>query len=499
MEKRASGVLCHITSLPSPFGIGDFGPGAYAFADFLLETKQSYWQVLPFNPTNAAHKSSPFNSKSAFAGNTLFISPELLEKDGLLEKADLQFDQPGTDESVDYPKVTRFKRQLFDKAYRAFRQRTTARGDYEYFCKENAGWLDDFAMFAALDQRYQEKPVSEWPEAIKSREHRELSKIQKEEKDRIDQEKFLQFVFYKQWFTLKAYCNDRGIQIIGDFPFFMDCDSADLWTNPSVFKVDAQLKPYAMAGSPPDNFSPEGQLFNCSVYDWEQLKKSGYRWWVRRFEHMLRMFDILRIDHFRGLIAYWEVPAGDPNAVKGKWQPAEYYDLMNTLLRHIPTLPLFAEDLGSITPDIREAMQAYEIPGIKMILFAFEKEDRSEAFLPHNHVQNCVVYTGTHDTDTCRGWFDRKDNAEDKELFFQYIGRVIKDDVHWEYIRMAMSSVARTAIIPLQDILGLGAEARMNKPGDPEYVGWLWRFKHEQLTEPIKLKLAEMTATYGRA
>jgi 4-alpha-glucanotransferase len=491
MENRASGILCHITSLPSPFGIGDFGPGAYAFADFLAETKQSYWQVLPLNSTNPAKASSPFSSLSAFAGNVLLISPQLLVEEGFLSHVDIRSCPSDNQVAVNYPQVSLFKYEVLRKAYQAFKKPATKRYEYDLFCKENSKWLDDYAMYAALNQRYEGRQLSKWPELVKNRNPQELTRMREELKEGIDQEKFVQYIFFRQWFRLKSYCNDKGIQIIGDFPFFMDFNSADVWTHPQNFKLELE------AGVPGDSFSKDGQLFDCTVYNWEAMKENRYGWWIARLKQMFRMYDVLRIDHFRGFVACWEVPAGEP-AVDGRWQPAAYYDFMNTLLKHVPSLPIFAEDLGVITADVREAMQTFNIPGIKILLGAFSRDMRYEAFMPHNHITNSVVYTSTHDSNTCQGWYEEKDNPDDKELFFKYLGRKTHDEVSWEFVRLVLMSVAKTAIIPLQDILGLGKEARMNTPGK-KGVNWQWRFKSEQITRQMKARLTEMTVVYGRA
>lgn len=498
MKKRGSGILCHISSLPSPFGVGDLGPTAYAFADFLAETRQTYWQVLPLNPTSAAKKNSPYNSMSAFAGNVLFVSPELMREDGLLPQEGFPNFPSGAQEKLNYDEVFKFKQELFSKSYQAFRKGSAYRSEFDQFCRENSFWLENYSLYSVLRQIHEGKALCEWPKPARDRDPEELSRLHEELKEEIEREKFLQYVFFRQWHALKNYCNNKGIQIIGDFPFFMDYDSVDTWVHSAFFKLDAEKKSYAMAGSPPDSFSEQGQLFDCAVYHWDEMQRDRYTWWIARFKHLFKIFDIVRIDHFRGFIAYWEVPPEEATALNGKWEPVPYYDFMETVLRSIPSFPVIAEDLGMITPDVREAMNAYSIPGIKMLLYAFAREMREDAFLPHNHVSDCVVYTGTHDTNTCQGWFQEKDIADDKKRFLSYIGREVQSEVNWEYVRLAMMSVAKTAIIPLQDLMGLGQEARMNTPGNPE-GNWLWRFKAEQITGEISKKFAEMTEIYGRS
>ena len=495
MKRRGSGILCHITSLPSPFGIGDLGPAAYSFADFLYKAKQSYWQVLPLNPTNQRYGDSPFTTMSSCAGNTVLISPELLAADGLLNEAELHDHPPFPEERVDYRTVSRFKQALFRKAHARFKEREPDH-NYQRFCQGHAEWLDDHALFTAISVHLGSIPLAEWPVELGDPGSQEVQRLREELADDVEREKFLQFTFYKQWNTLRHYCNGKGIMIIGDFPMFMNSDSVDLWVYPQYFKIDERKRPYLMPGSPPDSFSPDGQTFSGAAYDWQALQQENFGWWIRRFHYLFKMYDFVRIDHFRGLISTWEIPAGE-NPLKGRWEPALVHDFLSAILIHFPMLPVIAEDLGVITAEVREAREIYGIPGMKVLLLAFQKGAYEPSYLPHNHSQNCVVYTSTHDTNTVMGWFDTPDNEVDKELLFDYLGREVESEVNWEFIRMAMMSVAHTCIIPMQDVLGSGEESRMNRPGEADQ-NWQWRMPGIDLTGRIA-RLAGMTVSYGRA
>jgi 4-alpha-glucanotransferase len=496
MKRRGCGILCHITSLPSPYGIGDFGAGAYAFADFLSESKQSYWQILPLNPTSQRYFYSPFSTMSSCAGNTIMISPELLLRDGLLTEAEL-YDHPAfPEEQVNYGDVERFKQHLFRKAHARFREREANDYDFQRFCRGNCSWLDEHAFFSAIFTHLNQAPLAEWPEDIRNRDEGALQRLREQLADDIEREKFLQYKFYDQWVDLRNYCNDKGIHIIGDFPLFINYDSVDIWAYPQFFKVDDQKRAYVVAGAPPDSFSADGQVFNCALYDWEALKKDDFAWWIKRFHYLLKMYDYVRIDHFRGLISYWEIPAEEQTGVNGKWLPSPTHEFFHALLRHFPKLPVIAEDLGSITAEVREAMAIYQVPGMKVLVLGFENVDFESVYLLHNHVPDSVAYTGTHDTNTVMGWFN-EGSQEDKEVFYKYIGKEIGTEANWDFIRMAMMSVANTAIFQMQDVLGTGSESRMNYPGRAD-GNWLWRFRPDQYKEQIP-RLAEMTMRYGRA
>jgi len=497
MHRRGSGILIHIPSLPSPFGIGDFGPWAYRFADFLAAAKQSFWQILPLSPTEPAFANSPYHSTSAFAINPLFISPELLVQDGLLDAEDIRSLPDFPEGRIDYETVAAYKRKLFYKAYESFKK-VTNNYEYEAFCRENSHWLDGFSLFIALKAHFHGKVWSEWPGEIKDAQGDLLRSFQEKLRDRIDLEKFLQFTLFKEWSSLKLYCNRKGIRIIGDIPIYVQYDSADVWRNPEIFNLDKEKRPCAVAGVPPDYFSETGQLWGNPVYRWEELKATGYNWWIKRIEHNLKIFELVRVDHFRGFVGYWEVQAGESNALNGRWVEAPAHDFFKTLLKRFPYLPVIAEDLGVITPDVSEVMEHFGFPGMKVLLFAFGEDISTNPYIPHNLVKNCVMYTGTHDNNTVRGWFEREASPEDRKRLFQYMGREVPgNEVPWEFIRLAMMSVADTVIIPMQDILSLGEDARINLPATTK-GNWEWRLLPPQLTPRISGSLLEMTEIYGR-
>ena len=498
MGKRDSGLLLHITSLPSPFGIGDMGPRAYQFVDFLAEAGQSCWQILPLNPTDLEHGNSPYHSSSAFACNPLVISPELLVREGFLDEKDVEISAGFPDERVDYRGVTSFKEKLFLKAYERFRQKEPA-PEYEAFCRENVAWLEDFALFKALKSLFHGEAWNRWPEGIRDRREDALGSVKREVMDQAEREKFFQWIFFKQWFALRAYCNEKGVKVIGDVPIYVVHDSADIWIHPDLVKLDEQKRPYAVAGVPPDYFSETGQLWGNPVYRWDVLKERGYDWWIRRIEHNLRLFDYVRIDHFRGFVAYWQVPATEKTAVNGQWIEAPAEDFFSSILNRIPLKAIIAEDLGTITQDVREIMDRFGFSGMKVLLFAFGPDLPTNPFIPHNHVENCIVYTGTHDLNTVRGWFETELSAEDRSRLFRYLGREVPaGEIHRELIRLAMMSVADRVIFPMQDLLGLGEEFRMNRPATKE-GNWEWRLVPDRLTRSLALDLRELTEIYGRA
>jgi 4-alpha-glucanotransferase len=496
MNKRGSGILLHITSLPSPFGIGDLGPDAYRFVDFLSEASQSYWQILPLTPTLTVFGNSPYSSPSAFAGNPLLISPQVLTEWGLLSGSDIETAPSSPNGRVDYEVVTKYKSRLFTLAYENFRRKGEL-SEFERFCQENSFWLEDYALFVVLKGQFKSS-WNNWSEDIRDRKPGVVRELNDKFKHRIGMEKFLQYIFYKQWFYLKSYSNNKGIQIIGDIPIYVSFDSAEVWANPEIFKLDEKKKPTFVAGVPPDYFSKSGQRWGNPVYRWDVLKDQGYSWWIKRMEHSLTLFDAVRLDHFRGFVAYWEVPAEEKTAINGKWVEAPAVDFFDILTRHFSRLPIIAEDLGYITPDVKEVMDRYGFPGMKLLIFAFGDDFPKGSYLPHNHEKRNVVYTGTHDNNTIKGWFRTEATPEDKARFFRYIGREIdEEEIHWEFIRLAMMSVADYCIIPMQDLLGLGQEARMNLPATSK-GNWGWRLQPGQLTADLEGKLKEMTETYGR-
>lgn len=497
MNRRGSGVLLHITSLPSAYGIGDLGPAAHRFVDLLSQAGQRFWQILPLNPTCPAFGNSPYQSTSAFAGNTWLISPEQMVADGFLAPEDIA-DPPGfPGDRVDYRAVLDYKNGLFDKAFARFKERGP---DFRYkdFAADNVAWLDDYAIFMALREEFSGMVWGDWPAGIRDRREEALRKHGAELADRIFREKFLQYVFDHQWEVLKNHCRMRHLQIIGDIPIYLTYDSVDLWANPGLFKLDEQKKPTVVAGVPPDVFSETGQLWGNPVYNWDAHREQGFAWWESRIDRTLALVDRLRLDHFRGFVQFWEVPAGEETAQNGRWVDAPGRDLFTLLARSRSCLPIIAEDLGYITSDVHEMMGHFGFPGMKVLTFGFAGDVARNPHAPHNITKNCVAYTGTHDNNTVRGWFEHETSEEQKNLLFRYIGgSVSADETHRILIRLAMLSPADTVVIPMQDILGLGEEARMNRPGTME-GNWEWRLRPEQAGEEGMREFAEVTGIYGR-
>ena len=498
MMIRGCGILLHITSLPSRFGIGDVGPGARNFVDFLAGADQSYWQVLPLNPTSNGEANSPYSSSSAFAGNVNLISPELLVRDGYLPHESISSLLSFPEDQVDFKAAISFKSNLLDRAFENFKSRINKSG-YEKFCAENSYWLDDFALFVALKEHFKGQNWGEWPPEIKNREPKALSAYSEKLRERIEKEKFWQHIFFSQWIETKDYTNKHDIKIVGDLPIYMSHQSSDVWAHQDLFKLDDQKRPAYLSGVPPDYFSKTGQLWGNPVYNWDRIKETGFDWWIKRVRHNLTLCDLLRIDHFRGLAGYWEVPAGQKTAINGKWVLAPGTEFFSTLTGFIPTLPIIAEDLGTITPDVKELMNKFGIPGMKVLLFAFGGDLAENPYLPHNHIKNCLIYTGTHDNNTIKGWYNNEATADEKENLARYLGCTPSpDNINWTLIRLAMMSVADLVLISMQDILGLDSEARLNIPSTT-HGNWKWRLNEAQLTEAISCKLKDMTLTYGRA
>lgn len=500
LKRRSSGILLHVTSLPSKWGIGDFGPEACKFADFLAAAGQNYWQILPLNHTTAQTGFSPYNCFSAFAGHPLLISPELLHRDGFLTKSEIQDAPRFPPDAVDFEKVASCKAKLFDKAFDRFA--AGARPcDYETFTRDHRGWLDAYAVFVALKRHFKGRKWCDWPAAARDAGARMgeggVESSLTVDPKRVERERFLQYIFYKQYLELKRYCNERGVQVAGDIPIYVAYDSADVWSHPDLFKLNRSKRPQFVAGVPPDYFSKTGQLWGNPVYDWRQLERTGFAWWVQRVKHNLLLFDFVRIDHFRGLVAYWEVPASQKTAIRGKWVQVPHGKFFRELFRQVPFAAIFAEDLGDITADVREVVNRYDFPRMVVLQFAFGGSAQN-LHLPHNHVENSIVYTGTHDNNTTRGWFDRELAGDRRKHLFGYMGcRVASGDISWTLMREAMKSVARIAVIPMQDVLGLGASARMNTPGS-EVDNWRWRMRPGQTTASLARRLRDLAATCGR-
>ena len=492
--KRKSGVLLHPTSLPGRFGIGDLGPQAHGWIDFLARSGTGLWQVLPLGPTG--YGDSPYQTFSAFAGNPYLISPEALLQDGLLSGDDL-VDAPSYDtDQVDYGTVIPWKLDLLRRAYERFQKTPPAELQSKFlaFQQAESHWLKDYALFRSIKDQKGGAPWWTWEEGLRDREPEALQAYRKNHHQEIDQIKFRQFLFFKQWGEVRDHAHRNGIRIIGDIPIFVAHDSADVWANPELFYLDESGQPTVVAGVPPDYFSKTGQLWGNPLYDWEVHAADGYSWWLDRLRAVLSMVDIVRLDHFRGFAGYWEIPGDAETAVKGRWRDGPGADFFRTVRESLGELPIIAEDLGEITPDVIELRDQFNLPGMKVLVFAFNSGPDNE-FLPHNYNRDCAVYTGTHDNDTARGWFERVEDWE-KDNARRYLG-VAGENIAWDLIRAAWSSVAVYALAPLQDLLGLGNQARMNYPGSSQ-GNWTWRCSPDALTENLEKKLLEFNQTYGR-
>jgi 4-alpha-glucanotransferase len=494
LSKRSSGILMHPTSLPSRGGIGDLGPAAYEFVDWLASAKQTLWQILPFGP--AGYGNSPYSCTSAFAGNILMISLERLADHGYLEPEKLAT-ITAADDPVDYDKVRADKLPLLRDAAQRFLKYSegSVREKYDQFCKANEKWLDDYALFAGLREYFGDEEWTSWPSELVHRKPEAIAEWRTKLKDSIEIECFLQFAFFEQWKALRAYCAERGIRIIGDVAIFVSYDSADVWTHPDIFRLKPDLSCEVVAGVPPDAFSATGQRWGNPLYNWDALKERGYDWWVDRMRWSLANCDIVRLDHFRGFEACWEIPADEPTAVNGHWTPGPNADVFKTLKRELRNLPFIAEDLGYITKEVRELRKNLDIPGMKVMQFGFGDKG-AHIYLPHMFAPDCVVYTGTHDNDTTVGWWKSIAREEEKAWAVEYLGKV-DDGVEWAFIRAAYSSVAILAIIPVQDVLGLDSDARMNIPSKPG-GNWTWRLRKDTLTKELADKLALLTVVTDR-
>jgi 4-alpha-glucanotransferase len=490
--KRASGILLHPTSLPGPYGIGDLGPAAYTWVDWLAGSGCTLWQVLPVGPTGFGD--SPYQCFSAFAGNPYLVSPQLLLKEGLLKDEDLA-DMPAWDEQrVDFGRLYLWKPALLEKAFRRFSAHPGAvQAEFAAFCAENAAWLEDYALFVAIKETNGGGSWDGWPEALRLRELSALNAARTALKSDITRFSFYQFLFFRQWNALRAYAHKKGLLIIGDIPIFVAYDSSDVWAHPDLFHLDENGKPTVVAGVPPDYFSPTGQLWGNPLYKWEVHRASGYAWWLKRLQASLKLVDILRIDHFRGFAGYWEIPAGNPTAEIGRWVKGPGADFFKVVQDKMGSLPIVAEDLGVITPDVVKLRDQFALPGMKILQFAFSGPDNP--FLPHAYSQNCVVYTGTHDNDTTRGWYASAPEAE-KDFARRYL-QVDGSRIAWDLVRAAWSSTAVFALAPLQDLLELGNEARMNFPSR---LGgnWEWRMNGQALSEGLQGRIKELNWLYLR-
>ena len=491
--ERSAGILLHPTSLPGGHGVGDLGAQAYAWVDFLAAAKQGLWQVLPLGPTG--YGDSPYQSFSAFAGNPNLISLDGLMTQGFLSADDLG-DAPPNDGPVDYGAVIPFKDAALRRAAETFQTVATPeqQAEFKKFCDAQAYWLDDYALFMALKEAHGGAAWKDWDVDLRTRKKRALGKFRDKNDETVTRHKLWQWLFYAQWLALKGYANDRNIKIVGDIPIFIAYDSADAWANPELYYLDDKGNPEVVAGVPPDYFSKTGQRWGNPLYRWKKMEKRGFAWWVSRFRSCLDFYDLIRVDHFRGFESYWEIPAENPTAEHGRWVKGPGQALFDTLKKELGDLPIIAEDLGIITPEVEKLRDDNGLPGMKVLQFAFAGGG-SDFYLPHNYSENFVVYTGTHDNDTTQGWYNSAPRGE-RDFVRRYLAR---DDsaVVWELIRLAYSSVARYAVTPLQDVFQLGSGARMNTPGEAG-GNWGWRFNEGQLESWIAPALADMTEMYNR-
>lgn len=492
---RKSGILLPVSSIPSPYGIGTFSAQAYGFIDFLEKAGQRLWQILPLGPTG--YGDSPYQSFSTFAGNPYYIDLTDLIRRGYLTEAECAEADFGEDEQyIDYEKIYNARFVVLRKAYvRAVEAGLEESADYLDFVKRAADWLEDYALYMAVKNSFGSVCWIEWDEDIRLREPESMERYRREYADEIGFYKFQQYLFARQWAALKAYANEKDIQIVGDIPIYVAFDSADTWAHPELFQLDENKNPTGVAGCPPDAFSATGQLWGNPLYNWEYHAKTDYEWWLRRIEYCYEWYDVLRIDHFRGFDEYWSVPYGDKTAENGRWEKGPGYDLFRAVKEKLGKRQVIAEDLGFLTDSVIKLVEKTGYPGMKVLQFAFDSREESD-YLPHNYQRNCVVYTGTHDNDTTLGWY-HSIPARDRKFADRYLDIRSKKDVQWEFIRAAFGSVADTAIIPMQDYLGLGSEARTNIPSTLG-INWKWRMKDGDCTEELAERIRSMAKLYGR-
>ena len=497
---RSAGVLAHISSLPGRYGTGDLGHEAFEFADILQQNGQSLWQILPFNPVGGGNAWSPYSSNSAFAGNTLFISPDFLVRSGILNSISLKNTVFNESSRAEFQRAADLKNSISDEAFTNFfcQDRPFQHADFEKFCRQQEFWLEDFAMFSILKREHNELPWNEWPRKYRSRTKTGIVEINSRFESDLKKEMFMQYLFDRQWLALKQYCNNLGIRLIGDMSFYVNYDSAEVWAHPEYFKLDSEKKPLTVAGVPPDYFSETGQLWNMPVYDWSRMKKDRYSWWINRIKRNMELCDVLRFDHFRAFSEYWEVPFGEKTAINGKWTAGPGSDFFGQVRKEYPDMPFIAEDLGSIDEKVYRLRDDYDLPGMTILQFAFGDNTPRSAYIPHNFIQNCVVYTGTHDNNTTKGWYHNELDEIYRKETSAYLGHKINEATcHEDFIRMAYSSVARIAIIPVQDFLGLDESARLNKPSTSEN-NWTWKMKYSDLQKIFTPEVRRMVKLYGR-
>lgn len=497
--QRGAGILMHITSLNSLYGIGDLGKQANEFVDFLYDTKQQYWQILPLNPTKSGNGHSPYSSNSAYAGNILLIDLEELAELDLLNDADLKAATLPFNEKINFVEVEKRKGSALQKAYQNFVAKAPSilKEDFLKFCYDESHWLNDFSLYTAIKKHYENLEWYNWPEIYKLKNTDSINSFEDTYLNEIEEVKWQQFIFFRQWFKLRAYCKLKGIKLIGDLPFYLDYDAVEIWSDPSLFKLDQKLKPTHIAGVPPDYFNEKGQLWGMPIFNWEAMS-ADYAWWMSRLKKNLDMFDLLRLDHFRAFSSFWEVPAGDENAINGTWQKGEGANFFKEVQRNFPDLPFIAEDLGEIDDEVENLRDDFKLPGMRVLQFAFGSDLVNSPHTPYNFGHsNCIAYSGTHDNNTISGWYTNEIDDLSKQRVAFYLGEQISDiNIHQAILKLVYSSVANIAILPMQDILGLGEEARMNIPGAAE-GNWLWRLDHSNLL-PVKAWLRKLTEMYGR-
>lgn len=494
MSRRKGGILLHITSLPGNEGVGTLGKNAFQFVNFLIETGQKLWQILPLGPVGAGN--SPYQCFSAFAGNPVLIDLELLIEDKLLNSDEFESVPKFLKRKVEFEKVRKWKNGLFEKAFINFHKNkfNNFQNEYNYFLNEHSWWLNDYALFMAAKDYFGNISWHKWDDDFKRRKQKALHQVEEMLTEKVDYHKFLQFLFFRQWFRLKEYANSKGVEIVGDVPLYVSGESADVWANTDIFLLDENRQPIEVGGVPPDYFSETGQLWGNPVFDWQRLKERDYDWWMARLHFNLNFFNLVRIDHFRGLESYWSVPAEEKTAINGKWVPAFGHEMLAKLKSQIGELSLIAEDLGIITPEVDKLREDFELPGMKVLQFAFTT-DATNKDLPHNYSENFAVYTGTHDNDTTLGWLHSVKD-EEKKLVEKYIGKTDREGLA-KVVEMALSSLAKVAILPMQDILELDGNSRMNTPGTAT-GNWGWRFQWKELKVGQKKSLKELTEKYNR-
>ena len=498
-SQRSAGILLHITSLPSAFGIGDLGPEAEKFAEFLSQSGQRFWQTLPLNPTGEEQLWSPYSAVSGMAGNPLLISPELMARDGLILPQDLKKFYVTNHGKVNYKEAALIREVLFEKGYRTFLSTGPMHAPFREFCKREAWWLDDFALFMVLRDQHDNKPWYEWPAVYKQRQAKALGDINRFHQERINKVKWLQYIFDKQWKELKTFCNNLNIQMFGDLPFYVSYDSCDVWANPEIFRLDSARNMKGVAGVPPDYFNSKGQLWGMPVFRWDVLKKKDYSWWVDRVRKNFELFDVVRLDHFRAFVSFWEVPADEKTAVNGKWRKGPGADIFKVFEQKLGKVAFVAEDLGDVDAAVFALRDEFELPGMKVLQFAFGDNMTTSDYIPHNYTPNFVVYTGTHDNNTTVGWWLKDTKQDIRSNLKQYVDQpgISQNTIHLVLGKMAYSSVAKTVILPLQDVMGLDETARMNTPASVK-LNWLWRLKPGQLLPGFKNQLLKWARLYNR-